>query len=775
DFEGALAAYEQVLARADSLGDTVLKTQALAGLGMAHRRLGDFHQAVSLYTGALELCRDSGGGPCEAQNLHNLGSCYTALGAVAGARDALEEALELWPVDAFERSGTRTALATLDDLEGNHDLAIEGYREALILRRFSRGVEPRRRKKGLAATLDRLATAYKNAGRLEEARRAYERALELWEESASPSQYALTRSNLGWLLLESDEPARAMELFLGAKPVLEEAKNAHDLAFTSLGMAAACLRQGELQAAEAEARKAVEIVESLRSTSYSPLLRSSFLATREPFFEVYVEILMRLHEADPSAGFDRKALEVGERFRARGLLELLSVERRTLRDAADGPTQELEAQLHREMAAADHRHLELKRQAAPVAEIARVEKEKRGLALRYDRLRSDLLANHPGGALPDSLTPPEMMGLLGEDTLLLSYFLGTERSFLWRVSSDGVETYDLPGRAVVEEEARKVYRYLSSSDQRGGQAEGREALERLSRLLLDPVKARLGRQRLLIVAGGFLHYIPFAALSTAGGEPLVMEHEIVALPSASVLQVLRDRASSRRPAAHRLAVVADPVFRRDDPRLPGETTRVEAEDAEAASPARLERSGQEARAILSLADAGDRFAAVGFDATREAVLGGKLADFQVVHIATHGVLNDEQPEYTHLVLSLVDRQGRTVEGRLYQHEIGGLELSADLVVLSACNSALGKNVRGEGLMGMTRGFMDAGASSVLVSLWYVSEEATALLMERFYAELLLEGKTPSAALQSAQTWLRSQPRWEAPFYWAGFILQGEWR
>jgi CHAT domain-containing protein len=257
----------------------------------------------------------------------------------------------------------------------------------------------------------------------------------------------------------------------------------------------------------------------------------------------------------------------------------------------------------------------------------------------------------------------------------------------------------------------------------------------------------------------------------------VADHEIVSLPSVSVLKALRERVAARSPAPKVLAVVADPVFGRDDLRFEEFAGIAEsvAEEPRIYQPDRLERSGQEAEAILALVRPEDRFGALGFDATREVLIEGKLAGFRIVHIATHGELNDEQPEYTHLVLSLLDRHGRPLEGRLYQHEIGNLDLAADLVVLSACNSALGKHVRGEGLVGMTRGFMDAGATRVMVSLWYVSEEATALLMERFYIELLVEGKTPAAALQAAQLWLQSFPQWQSPFYWAGFVLQGEWR
>ncbi len=776
DLEGALAAYEELSEKARATADSRLLADSLSGLGLVYKRLGDYHLAVTLYSSALKTCRTLDGLDCQAETLHNLGSCYTLLGELAMARDTLENALGLWPPGSYERSSTLTALATLDDLEGDHDLAIERFREALVLRRVPSQANVKKGRQGLGATLDRLATAYRQAGRVADARRTYEEALEIWREGGLRAQLGVTQSNLGWLYVERRQPAVALEYFSRAVPLLEEARNSNALAHALLGMAQAHRQRMDLSAAAGLLDRATGIVESLRSTSYSHLLRASFLARREPFYEFYIEILMERHEADPEGGFERRALEIAERFRARGLLDLLEVERQELRRAAGSELLELEGRLHRQMAERDRHRLELVRRGAPSSEVARLEREQRSLAMEYDQLRARLWARQPGGSPPPSLSSCEMTALLDDDTLLLVYSLGGERSFLWNVSSQGIRAHELASRGRIEELAQRAYSFLESSDQRRGQREGRQAIESLSTILLGPVSESLGHKRLLVMADGRLHYLPFAALVGASGQPLVADHEIVSLPSASVLKALRDRAAARSPAPKALAVMADPVFRREDPRFHGTgvVPTLKGEDR-LLLPDRLERSGQEAAAILALVAPQDRLEALGFDATREAILDGRLAEFRIVHIATHGELNDGQPEYTHLVLSLLDRQGHSVEGRLYQHELGSLDLPADLVVLSACNSALGKHVRGEGLVGMTRGFLDAGATRVLVSLWFVSDEATALLMERFYVELLVEGKTPPAALQAAQLWLQSFPQWRSPFYWAGFVLQGEWR
>jgi CHAT domain-containing protein len=190
---------------------------------------------------------------------------------------------------------------------------------------------------------------------------------------------------------------------------------------------------------------------------------------------------------------------------------------------------------------------------------------------------------------------------------------------------------------------------------------------------------------------------------------------------------------------------------------------------------RLPFSREEARAITSLVPAALHFEATDFVASRTTALSGDLSDYRLVHFATHGFLNGDQPELSGLVLSLVDPRGRAQDGFLRLTDIYNLRLPADVVVLSACQSALGKEVRGEGLVGLTRGFMYAGAQRVVASLWQVDDLATAELMRRFYEAMLRDGQPPSAALRAAQRALARDARWGSPFYWSAFVLQGEWR
>jgi CHAT domain-containing protein len=323
------------------------------------------------------------------------------------------------------------------------------------------------------------------------------------------------------------------------------------------------------------------------------------------------------------------------------------------------------------------------------------------------------------------------------------------------------------------------------------------------------LRQELNGRRLLIVAAGALEYLPFAALPIPSNDtnyqPLIANHEIINLPSASVLSVIRREKARRAVPPGTVAILADPVFDASDSRLRMATKRRggsreftantrSAQEApsslsggldsaltravrnlDRANLSRLPFSGEEADAIARLVPAGSRLKATDFLATRERALSGELSNYRIVHFATHGLLNSEHPELSGLVLSLVDQNGEAQDGFLRMHEIYNLRLPAEVVVLSACQTGLGKEIKGEGLIGLTRGFMYAGAQRVVASLWQVDDLATAELMKHFYKRMLKEGQRPAAALRAAQLELMKQKRWSSPYFWAAFVMQGEWK
>jgi CHAT domain-containing protein len=299
-------------------------------------------------------------------------------------------------------------------------------------------------------------------------------------------------------------------------------------------------------------------------------------------------------------------------------------------------------------------------------------------------------------------------------------------------------------------------------------------------MLLAPAAALIRNKRLLIVGDGILPWLPFAALTEPGtdessGAPpalLVVNHEIVTAPSASVVGLLRKETLGRRPAAGAVLVLADPVFSAADPRVQPQKNPVRATLGESGFP-RLRFSRDEADEIARVTPS-RTVEALDFAASRDTVE-RDLERYRVVHFATHSVIDNRRPDLSGVVLSLVDRSGRQRNGYLRLYDIYNLRLAADLVVLSACQTALGQEVRGEGLMSLTRGFFYAGAPRVVATLWNIDDRSTVTMMKRFYELMMGRGEQPAAALRQAQLAMIAEKRWGAPYYWAAFTLQGEWR
>lgn len=385
---------------------------------------------------------------------------------------------------------------------------------------------------------------------------------------------------------------------------------------------------------------------------------------------------------------------------------------------------------------------------------------------------------------PAPLRLEEIQALLDADTVLLEYAVGRERSYLWTVSSRGIQSFTLAPRAEIEALARRVHEQLAAPlrPARTAAIQGRDAdtdLRALSRLVIEPAAAVLTR-RIVLVVPGTLSLIPFGALPLDGAGRLIERHEILQVPSAATLQAMRALTAGRPRPRKLAAVFADPVFDRDDPRVRGAASGLRGEQVPSeprfagVSLTRLPFSQGEAKAIASLAPTSvETF--VGLDATRERALDGRLSDFRFIHFATHGIVNQEVPNLSSLVLSLVDRKGRRRDGFVMLPDVYDLALNADVVVLSGCQTALGRQVRGEGPIGLARAFMYAGVSRVVASLWKVDDLATAELMKRFYRGMLTDGLTPAAALRAAQLELAADRRWASPYFWAPFVLQGDWR
>ena len=683
------------------------------------------------------------------------------------------------------------------DQTGRKAEALENFKRALEL---FRGVD----RFGEVQLLINIGGLHLDPGDRQNAINYFNQAMPIAQEINDRLAVASVLNSMATISAAQGDKKQALEKFKQALAI-NRAVGDRQKEIATLGNSAKTEQEiGDPVAARASIEAALDIVESLRGKLASENLRASYFANAHAYYEFEIELLMSMHKRSPAEQFNLAALQVGERARARSLNELLIESHANIREGVDAKLLASERSLRDEINAKAFLRRKLNRIPNTEQQAATLAKETEGLLSELQQVEGMIRQKNPQYASLSQFKPlngKEAQSLLDRDTLLLEYSLGTEHSYLWSISATEIASFELPARREIESAAGTFVEILKTETPLYAQTERKvagapdvrreeilEGAARLSRMLLGPVSGRLGNKRLVIIADGLLQTVPFAALpdiasntSIGAMQPLMMRHEIVNLPSLAVLATLRSSAGGSSPTKD-LVVLADPVFSADDERVkPGVVPIVQKtapalgikRDGELLP--RLTSSRKEAEGIAALLPEKRVKKALDFEASRTLVNSGELSQYRYVHFATHGLLDNQHPELTSVVLSLVDQNGNSQDGFFRAHEVYNLKLSADVVVLSACETGLGKAVRGEGLIGLTRGFMYAGAKRVVVSLWSVRDESTAQLMVIFYRELIKGRKSPASALRAAQMEMFRSEKWRAPHYWAAFVLQGEWK
>lgn len=832
DYQTALHLAQQALRVFEAEKDRVQESYALNVLGHVYRSLNEHQLALEHYERALAIRRQGSDRRRLGLTLGDMGVTYFDLGDFPRALDFFNQALAI----SDELGDRRTkairlqSLGVLYDMMGETAKALDAQTQSLALARAvgDRNSEGR--------TLIALSDLHLTLGEKEKAGAALNQALELARSTDDPVGEAAALRKSGRLAAKNGGWQKAIDLVQQALALARATGDLRGERDALINLAQTEREHNNFSEARHYHEKILTLTESLRAKIFNQELRASYLASRQGEYELYTDLLMQMHQRQPDAGHAAAAFEISERGRARSLLETLIEARADIRQGADANLLAAEQTLVDRIRALEQQRTKLIGNAGSAKQTEVLDKELGDLLAEYQVLQGRIRAVSPRYAAltqPQPVTAAEIQTQhLDGDTVLLEFALGTDRSWMWAVTPGAALSFELPPRQEIEAATRKFYELLtarqpvdneSSVGRRARVSEADGKLETqaqiLSRMLLRPVAHKLNSEwqgkRLLVVAAGALEYLPFAALPVPAGaeeipdkyHPLIADHEVVNLPSASVLAVIRRESAERQQAAGALAVIADPVFEASDPRAvlaakkktPAGNSVARVRSAEN-SPAlialepdwaraarsfnpstwrsgfsRLPFSREEADGITALMPAAASFKATDFEASRAQALSGELGRYRLVHFATHGLLNSHHPELSGLVLSLVDADGRAQDGFLRMHEIYNLRLPAEVVVLSACQTALGKEIRGEGLVGLTRGFMYAGAQRVVASLWQVDDLATAELMKRFYRGMLKDGMRPAAALRAAQVEMMKQQRWSAPYYWAAFVVQGEYR
>ena len=787
DLRKALGYLEEALPLKKFLSEPNSYATSLYNLANAHAKLDDYETARAQFAEALAIFQRTAFARGQAYVLTALGHLSLNTGNEEKAEAFFRQAQAAWRV-ASDRQGEVFALNALGDVaarKGQFRDAIELHRQALGISRADK--LPREEER----TLGYLADAYSEA---RDARMSLEQAsleLDVIRKIGDPEgeARALYQQGRAWRSLREYGAAQeALDKALDLYRALGARTRAAD---TLYERAALDRDRGQLREANARIEHALDILDATGAGAGSAETRMLFAASHRKSYDLAIDLAMRLHDS-------AQAFELSERARARTFVDLIRGSRLDIRQGVDSMLIERERKIQESLNEKQERLARLAvGTSGNVGPLAQAKKEIDNLVESYQSVEAEIRRTSPRYAAllePHTLSLADVQSELPDaQTALAEFWLGDDRSYGWLVTKSGCQGFQLPARKEIEALARRAYSALTARNvMRDETAEQMQARVRasdleftqisadLSRMLLGPLKGLPGARRLWVVSDGALEYLPFAALPAPGSTaPLIGSYRIARLPSASVLAEVRQQLAQRPPAAHGIAVFADPVFQADDGRVanghaghPAKDVPRAAEDVDLASLPRLWFSRREADAVVALAPRGSVREALDFDASRLEAQKPSLAGYRVLHFATHAFLDSRHPDLSGLVLSMVDRDGHPQDGFLRLNEIYNLKLNADLVVLSGCQTALGQEVRSEGLVGLTRGFMYAGAPQVLASLWDVRDRATAEFMNRFYEPLLRRHLTPEAALRSAQLAMMQDRRWSQPYFWAAFTMQG---
>lgn len=742
-------------------------------LALRAQERGELAEAERLFLSSIAHREQEGNDYEVALALGNLATVYGSANENRLALDTALRALQRLPLGTSpadrawflsNRGEALTRLRRFDEAQG----ALLEARASLVGAGDATG-DP-----GEVAQIDRrLARLAHQLGRTEEAVVHYRKALAGFEAAHDLPGAVATAQDLAWAELHRGHLREAERLFRSVPSRAREIGDRWTEAAAQLGLARIERANRRPEAALARAREALEIVETLRHRAGRGDLGSSVFADRQSFFDLAAQLLVERHEATGEPAFAEEAFDIAERSRARRLLDLV---------AADGPERAAgmprpdSSGASRAVGEAEKTLRRLRALGASEERVAAAEAELRQALA--DLRRAAPWAAGDLAAAPLSLA--EIRRRLDGRTALLEFDLGDESSSLWVVTRERLDRFPLPDRGRVEERVALALEVLSSPGALADGVTSQKVLTETTAILFGAALPSLRRPRWLIVADGALQALPLGALPDPAhpGQPFLAGREVVYAPSASVAVRLAERGRRAPGGGPLLAAFADPAYGPADPRLAARPSAKadppegEADPERGLDLSRLVASGGEARRILDLVPASRRLEALGPDAAKERILSGELASVRLLHFAVHGRPSLDLPELSSLEFSRFRRDGRPMDGTLHAYEIARLRLRADLAVLSACESAQGARIAGEGLVGLAHAFLAAGAARVVASHWPVEDQATAELMARFYDGLLRRRLSPSRALQQAQLSIAADPRWRRPYYWAGFSVQG---
>lgn len=757
-------------------GEQAIRADALDNRARAHAGLGKYDLALRDFYTALTIHIENANTKGQGRSLSGIATTYRSLGELSEAREFYERSLVFREL-ANDRRGLVATLIQLGNVcrqLGNFRCALDAHAKAIRI-----APNPIFRARGGIA----LAVDYLQQGKPEAALQRLEPAIGIARQTGARMIAAegLLQRGKAHLAQGQSGPARAdlaqaQSLFLdmGMTEMIGE---------TLYLMARSEADDGNTSQALELTSEAIDHIEQVRNRLITPVLRATYLGHSRAVYELQIELLMTATQQsadDVASMLARKAFDTAERSRGRMLLDLMDEAKLDFDRAIDpSAAAEREHLTERMTELVYQRDQLLDQESHDIAQLKQISADMDQAATRIRVLDISARENDPYYSTlsePRILDSHSIQQLLPHDTALLFYYMGEKQGFSWTLTDSDLQWRALPGSAVLDDLARSAHILLQTyPTDITARRQRDDLLAQLADTLLGTDFDLPGKRRLIIIPDGALHYVPFAALPLSGPEDslryLLSDYEILRVSSASAMALDGETWAQTFPRS--VAIFADPVVTVEDPRMPEKAALRAASQNWMTNLGRLQRlewSGEEAAAIAEIADPEYRLVLTGPAATREAVLKADLRPYRFVHFATHSFIDTQYPSLSGLVLSRGSGGGPT-DGLLQLDQIFELSMNAEVAVLSACETALGREIRGEGLIGLTQGFILAGAHQVIASLWRVSDRGTASLMALLYRNMMTLGQPVSTALRNAQLELSGERRWADPYYWAGFILQ----
>ena len=756
DDGNALQNYERAYRSFPPNVDMIEKGNAGNGLATIYEDLNESERATDFRNEAVDLFRSAKYSYGEVATLPSLAKLALLTGDIQKSLDLYHQGMELAKKlgDEFNLAIMREGLGDVDLENGKPDDAIHDYMIALST--YKRiGIK-------LPRIIRSLGNAYENKADLFTARKYYETAL------------------------TSDRTVRDR---------FAESDVLYDLARLEL-------RSGEEQKALEDAADSVSISENLSANVISTKLKTSYFSTMYEKYQLYIELLMHELQRTGEKKYGVLALEASERARARSLRETLGLSPQELLKGADPALVSRQRELAVMLNAKADLLTDLLNTEVSSPKIEILESEIQKLENDLDEIRSDLkksVLRYANLGQESVLDLQKFQGdILDDSTIAVEFYLGSDESYVWLIDKTDVKSFTLPPRDQITNQVEVLRELLRAREIKGDESPERynarvrdsdnrfwKEAERLSSELFGSFASELRGKRLLVIPDGSLNNFPFAALPFPGGNgetPIGLVNEVVNEASISTLMLVAETPDKPGVATRNLLVFSDPVFSRDDPRMdPG--SNHQPADAASADGFRFARSLDNLPRLVGTKLEGENVASIigdstvlsGFAATRARALDTTAADYRILHFATHGLVDEKRPELSGIVLSRFDQTGQRLDEMLRLHDIATMDLPTELVVLSACDTGLGTDVKGEGLVGLTNSFVEAGAHSVISSMWKIDDEATLEFMNRFYLDLKEPGTTPAHALRKAQFDMSQDPAYASPYYWAAFRIDGDFR